>query len=175
MSAIVVRDATALDAAACAAIYAPYVRDSAITFETGEVDATEMAARIETKAARHAFLVAQAEGRVVGYAYAGEYRARWAWQWAAETSVYVDAQAQRAGVGRALYEALLSRLTARGFVNAIAVVTLPNDASIAFHHRLGFEDAGVLPRAGYKRGAWHDVATLCRRLRDDPGHPALPH
>lgn len=172
MSAPVVRDAVVTDAAACAAIYAPYVRDTAITFETSEVDAAEMAARIEARAARHAFVVAQVGGRIVGYAYAGPYRPREAWQWVTETSIYVDADAHGTGVGRALYETLLGRLAERGYTLAVAVITLPNDASVSFHRRLGFSEAGVLPRAGYKLGTWHDVATMSRPLTEDPGAPA---
>ncbi len=172
---LTVRDATRDDAASCAAIYNPYVRDTAITFEIDEITDAEMAHRIEHKQARHAFLVAELDGRVVGYAYAGEYRDRYAWQWAAETSVYVDRNVHRSGAGRALYLALLERLATRGYRYAVGVITLPNEPSIGFHRALGFGDGGVLRKAGWKLGEWHDVATLQLFLGPDADPPSEPH
>lgn len=174
MNDLTIRDAREQDAAACASIYNPYVRDTAITFEIDPVSDAEMAERIAHKAERHAFLVAEAGGRVVGYAYAGEYRDRYAWQWAAETSVYVDREAHRGGVGRGLYVALLDRLRGRGYRYAVGVIALPNDASVRLHQRLGFDDAGVLRRAGWKLGRWHDVATMQAFLGAATGDAAGP-
>lgn len=161
------RDARAADAAACAAIYAPYVTGTAITFETEPPSVDEMAARIETASSSYAWLVLEQQGRVVGYAYGGRFHARPAYRWAAEVSVYLEPGRRRTGGGRALYEALLARLRERGFRIAIAGMTLPNEASVGLHEALGFEPVGTYRRIGYKLGAWHDVAWTQRRLLDD--------
>jgi phosphinothricin acetyltransferase len=170
----VVRDASAVDAAACAAIYAPYVTGTAITFETEPPSADEMAARIETALRSYAWLVLEEQGRVVGYAYGGRFHARPAYRWAAEVSVYLEPGRRRSGGGRALYEALLARLRERGFRLAIAGMTLPNEASVGLHEALGFAPVGTYRRIGYKLGAWHDVAWMQCRLLDDGGEPPEP-
>jgi L-amino acid N-acyltransferase YncA len=170
----VVRDASAADATACAAVYAPYVTGTAITFETEPPSASEMATRIETARKAYAWLVLEHAGRVVGYAYGGRFHARPAYRWAAEVSVYLETGRRRTGGGRALYEALLSRLRERGFRIAIAGMTLPNEASVGLHEALGFEPVGTYRRIGYKLGRWHDVAWMQRRLLDDDDEPPEP-
>ena len=163
-----VRDATAADAAACRAIYVPYVVDTVISFELEPPTEAEMAERIATAAATHAWLVLEADGEVIAYAYGGPFAARAAYRWACEVSVYVERGRRRTGAGRALYEALLARLTERGFHMAVAGMTLPNDASVALHEAMGFEPVGTWRRIGFKHGAWHDVAWTQRRLADGP-------
>ena len=160
-----VRDASEHDAEACAAIYAPYVTDTAITFEYEPPSTDEMAQRT------HAWLVLEDDGRVVGYAYGGPYRSREAWRWSCETSVYLETGRRRGGGGRALYEALLERLTERGFRTALGVMTLPNDASEGLHRAMGFAAVGVHPRIGWKFGAWHDVAFAQRALGPEDAAP----
>jgi L-amino acid N-acyltransferase YncA len=172
MSALTVRDASVSDADVCAAIYAPYVRDTAITFEIEPPSATEMAARIAAAVATHAWLVAEDGGRVIGYAYGAPFKERAAYRWACEVSVYLELGRRRTGAGRGLYDALLQRLADRGFVMAVAGMTLPNDASVALHRSLGFEPAGTYRRIGYKHGAWHDVAWTQRALGPDGSPPA---
>jgi len=153
-----IRDADpARDGAACAAIYAPHVEGSAVSFEERAPAAAEMAARIERCGAGHAWLVAEREGEVVGYAYATAFNERPAYRWSASVSVYVAAGARGQGVGRALYEALFERLRERGFRMACAGITLPNAASVGLHQRLGFELVGVNREIGWKDGAWCDV------------------
>ena len=159
-----IRDATDADAEACRAIYAPYVRDTAISFESEPPTTAEMADRIGAAAATHAWLVLEDDGRVIGYAYGGPFASRTAYQWACEVSVYVDPDRRRSGGGRALYEALLARLAERGFHMAVAGMTLPNDASVALHRAMGFEPVGTWKRIGFKHGAWHDVAWTQRPL-----------
>ena len=166
-----VRQATAADAAACAAIYAPYVTDTAVTFETEPPSAAEMAGRI---AAAHEWLVLEDGGRVVGYAYAGPFAPRAAYRWACEVSVYLERGRRRSGGGRALYAALLPRLAERGFRIAVAGMTLPNEASVGLHRALGFAPVGTYRRIGYKHGAWHDVAWTQLRLAGGDGPPAEP-
>jgi phosphinothricin acetyltransferase len=142
------------DAAACAAVYAPYVSDSVISFEEEPPDAAEMARRID---GAHEWLVLERNGEVAGYAYGGVHRTRAAYRWTTEVSVYVGAAHHRTGVGRALYLELFDRLRERGFHLALAGVTLPNPASVALHEALGFRAVGVYREIGRKFGAWHDV------------------
>jgi phosphinothricin acetyltransferase len=166
-----VRSATPADAAACAAIYAPYVTDTAISFETEPPSADELAGRI---AAAHEWLVLEDDGRVAGYAYASPFHPRAAYRWACEVSVYLERGRRRTGAGRALYEALLAALAARGFRVAVAGMTLPNPASEGLHRALGFEPVGTYRRIGYKFGAWHDVAWTQRMLATGDEPPPEP-
>lgn len=170
MPDLLVRDATADDAPACAAIYAPYVTGTTVTFETEPPDAAEMGRRIAKAQERHAFLVLEDAGDVVGYAYAGPFKERAAYRWSCEVSVYLaDAWHSRGG-GRRLYEALLQRLTARGYRMAAAGMTQPNEASARLHAALGFEPVGTYRAIGWKFGAPRDVTWVQRSL----GAPVAP-
>ena len=169
-----IRDATPDDGAACAAIYEPYVTDTSITFEYEPPTPDEMAERIAKAHREHAWLVAEDDGRVVGYAYAGRYKERAAYRWACEVSVYLEPGRRRGGTGRALYEALFERLVARGFRTAVAGMTLPNPASEGLHRALGFEPIGVYRGIGWKHGRWHDVAWTQKALATGDGAPAEP-
>ena len=164
-----IRDATAQDAAACAAIYAPYVLGTAISFETEPPTPEQMRRRIEEAQRTHAWLVLEQHGRVRGYAYAGPFRSRAAYAWNAEVSVYVDPDLRREGAGTALYTALFERLRGRGYRMALAGMTLPNEASRGLHVSLGFEPVGTYRRVGWKLGAWHDVHWMQRPLDDSDG------
>jgi phosphinothricin acetyltransferase len=166
-----VRDANEHDAEACAAIYAPYVTDTTITFEYEPPSAAEMARRIAAAQRAHAWLVLEDDGRVVGYAYAGPYKERAAYRWSSEVSVYLEMGRRRSGSGRLLYEALFERLAERGFRTLVAVMTLPNDASEGLHHAMGFEPIGTFRRVGWKHGQWRDVAWVQRGLGADDGPP----
>ncbi len=146
------------DAATCVAIYAPFVEAGATSFEEDPPDATSFAERIRQIQATYPWLVAEREGAVVGYAYACPHRARPAYRWAVETSVYVAAAAQRSGHGRALYAELTDRLRHQRFQVACAGITLPNPASVALHEAVGFVPVGTYRRIGWKDGAWRDVA-----------------
>jgi L-amino acid N-acyltransferase YncA len=169
-----VRDATQDDAAACAAIYAPYVTDTAVSFETQPPSPEEMAERIATASRTHAWLVLEDDGRVVGYAYGGPFHRRAAYRWTCEVSVYLEMGRRRSGGGRALYEALLARLTERGFRTAAAGMTLPNEGSVGLHRAMGFEPVGTYRRVGFKQGTWHDVAWTQRTLADGDEPPIEP-
>ena len=166
-----IRDATDDDAAACAAIYAPYVTETTISFEEEPPSPSEMGRRIAAAQHRHAWLVLEDDGEVVGYAYAGPYKERAAYRWSCEVSVYLVRGRARSGGGRALYEALFERLVARGLRTAVAGVTLPNEASEGFHRAMGFQPVGTWRRIGWKHGAWRDVAWVQRPLTDDDGPP----
>ena len=166
-----IRDATSDDATACATLYAPYVTDTAVSFETEPPDPTEMARRIT---GAHAWFALEDHGRIAGYAYATPFAERAAYRWSCETSIYLEQGRRRTGAGRALYEALFERLRERGFCRAFAGMTLPNDASAGLHHTLGFEPAGVYRRVGWKHGAWRDVAWVQKDLRATEGCTSEP-
>ena len=166
-----VRVATEADAAACAAIYAPYVTDTAVSFETEPPTSAEMADRIANAIA---WFVLEVDGRVAGYAYAGRFHPRAAYRWACEVSVYLALGLERRGGGRALYDVLLPHLTERGYRAAIAGMTLPNPASEGLHRALGFEPVGTYRDIGYKGGAWHDVAWTQKTLATGEGLPREP-
>ncbi|HKH44069.1 MAG TPA: arsinothricin resistance N-acetyltransferase ArsN1 family B [Thermoanaerobaculia bacterium] len=163
---MVLRLAEPADAAGILAIYAPIVRETAISFELEPPSEEEMRRRIETTLERRPWLVCAAGGAVAGYAYAAAHRERPAYQWSVETSVYVHPDHQRRGVARGLYAALLAALRAQGFANALAGIALPNPASVGFHEACGFQWIGVYHSVGHKIGAWHDVAWLELRLRE---------
>jgi L-amino acid N-acyltransferase YncA len=165
----IVRSASVRDAVACAAIYAPYVSDTAISFELEPPGADHMAQRIAAALERHAWLVLEEDGRVCGYAYGGPFASRPAYRWSCEVSVYVARGATRRGVGRRLYTALLDRLAERGYRTAVAGMTLPNEASARLHRAMGFQPVGIYREIGYKLGAWHDVAWMQRPLGADVG------
>jgi L-amino acid N-acyltransferase YncA len=166
----------ARDAAACAAIYKPYVRDTAVSFELEPPDGDQFAQRIERYSRSHAWLVAEDAGRVVGFAYACPHRERAAYRWAADVSVYVDRDHHRRGIGRELYGALLRLLERQGLYAACAGITLPNDASVGLHESLGFRPVGVYRQIGFKAGAWWDVGWWQLELpgADPPAEPGPP-
>ncbi|MDB5697754.1 MAG: family N-acetyltransferase [Alphaproteobacteria bacterium] len=168
------RPATSDDAAAIASIYAPFVSDSAISFETDPPDAAEIAARIRAADASYPWLVASEEGRILGYAYASRFRAREAYRFSVETSVYVLPAAQRRGLATRLYRELIDTLVAQGFTQAMAAIGLPNQASVLFHEAFGFENTGIYRKAGYKLGRWHDVGLWQRPLAGTEVPPREP-
>ncbi|HEV8556110.1 MAG TPA: GNAT family N-acetyltransferase [Actinophytocola sp.] len=171
---MVVRDATEADAEACAAIYAPYVTDTAITFENEPPTPAQMAERIATALRTHAWVVLEDRGRVVGYAYGSAFKSRPAYRWACEVSVYLETGRRRTGGGRALYAALLERLARRGFRTAVAGTTLPNEASVGLHRAMGFEPVGTYQRIGWKHGTWHDVTWTQRAILTGADPPSEP-
>ncbi len=159
------------DAAAIAAIYAPVVIETAISFEAIPPDADEFRRRIELERGLRPWLVmADDADRAIGYVYGSTYKARHAYRFSSEVTVYIDAAARGRGVGRRLYTALLALLRAQGYRTAYAGITLPNAASVGLHVAMGFTPAGVMHAAGYKFGRWHDVAyyECALRERDQP-------
>jgi len=165
-----IRDAVAeRDGPACAAIYAPYVSDSVASFEVRPPTGQEMAERIS---AAHLWLIAEQGGEPIGYAYGSPHRERAAYRWAADVAVYIDAAHHRAGIGRALYAQLLTRLRDLGLWTLCAGITQPNPASDGLHESVGFVSVGSYRRIGWKAGAWHDVRWWQLDLR--PGEPGPP-
>jgi phosphinothricin acetyltransferase len=169
-----IRLATADDAAAVHAIYTPFVRDTAVSFEIEPPGADEMRARIEETLATHPWLVLVRDGAVAAYAYAGKHRERPGYQWSTDVSCYVHPDFHRRGIGRALYLALFRVLRAQGLCNAYAGIALPNAASVGLHERVGFVPVGVYRGAGFKLGRWHDVGWWACRLQELPAAPAPP-
>jgi L-amino acid N-acyltransferase YncA len=166
-----VRDARgADDARDCLEIYGPYVRDTAVSFEERVPELHEFCERIEAITATHPWLLLEDQGMVAGYAYGSPHRARAAYRWATEVTVYVAPSHHRRGVGRRLYAELMQRLRGQGFRVACAGITLPNDPSIGLHRALGFEPVGVYRRIGWKHSAWHDVSWW--QLELTPGEQA---
>jgi L-amino acid N-acyltransferase YncA len=174
MPAIEYRAAAIEDASAIAAIYAPYVSETIISFETETPDGAEMARRIERVGAQYPWLVATLDGRVAGYAYACENRSRLAYRWSVDAAVYLDASVQRKGIGRGLYERLFALLRELGHVNAFAGISLPNAGSVGLHEAMGFVLIGIHRHVGYKMGGWHDVGWWQLTLRDPPDEPMEP-
>jgi L-amino acid N-acyltransferase YncA len=157
VSLATIRAVTRDDAAAIAAIYAHYVTETVATFEEEAPDAAEMARRIATVVPAYPWLVAESGDAMLGYAYGRPYHTRAAYRWTCEAGIYLAHDQRARGVGTPLYEALLDDLTDRGFVAAIAAITVPNPQSERFHEKLGFEKVGVMEKIGFKRGKWRDV------------------
>lgn len=167
---MVIRAARELDCDAVAAIYAPYVRETSISFELLPPSGADMRMRMREYSQFAPWLVAEDSGGIIGYAYGGPYRSRPAYGWTVETSVYVRQGCWGRGVGSALYKSLLACLTLQGFVTAIGGITLPNAESVKLHERFGFHKVAHLPAVGYKFGQWHDVGFWALHLRERMPH-----
>lgn len=164
---MLIRDATALDAAAIAAIYNPYILDSTISFEEEAVTADDMSARMAAvQEGGLPWLVLERDGVVAGYAYATKWRVRHAYRFSVETTVYLAPPHAGQGGGTALYTALLERLRVAGCHLAIGGIAQPNPASVALHERMGYRKVAHFGEVGFKFGRWIDVGYWERRLDD---------
>lgn len=164
----VIRPATTSDAASIAVIYHPFVADGAISFELEPPDADAIAARIAKVTATHPWLVAEnATGEVIGYAYGTTFRSREAYRFTAETAIYLAPAARGTGMADRLGQALHEELRSRGFHTVVAVITLPNPPSVAYHERLGYQKVGILPEVGRKFDTWHDIGLWTLHLAVD--------
>ncbi len=172
------RPASPQDAAACVAIYRPYVEDTPISWEIEVPTTTEMAARIAAARDTHEWLVLECDrecdNRIVGFAYGQAFNRLAAFQWSAQTGIYLHAGHHRWGGGSALYTRLLRRLAERGYRRALAGITQPNDASNGFHRSFGFSDVALYRRVAWKQGSWHDVAWMQLDLAADQDGPPGP-
>lgn len=171
-----IRLATEADADEVAAIYAPVVDHTAISFETTPPTTEEMARRIRDRTDRLPWLVFEHDRGVVGYASASPHASRPAYRWTVDVSVYVHERWRHRRIGRALYESLFEVLRAQGYYNAIAVISMPNRASVEFHETLGFQHVGTYRDVGYKHGEWRDVGhwQLPLQPRTDSPSPPTP-
>ena len=165
MAEPLIRLATAADAAAVAAIYAPYVTDTFVSFEEEAPAPEEMARRIAGNVAGlYPWLVAEVDGRVIGYASSSAFRSRRSYRWTVETGVYLAPEGQGRGLGRMLMERMLELLMRQGFTAVVAGITLPNAASVALHEKLGFTPAATYRETGFKLGEWRTVQVFARDL-----------
>lgn len=164
-----IRTATPDDAVEIRRIYAPAVSQGVTSFETVVPHVDELRERVVSTLRQYPWLVDEGEYGLQGFAYATSHRARAAYRWSVEVSVYVDASSMRRGCGRQLYARLFEILVQQGFYSAYAGIAVPNVASQAFHVSLGFKPIGIFPRVGFKHGAWRDVGWWYMQLRkDDP-------
>ena len=169
---LTIRMAEPADGEQAAAIYAPVVTGTPISFELAPPSAQEMAARIGSYLAVAPWLVCDDGPRMLGYAYASKHRERAAYRWSVDVSVYVRTGCRRGGVGRALYTSLFELLRLQGFYAAHAGITLPNPASVGLHESMGFRPVAVYPKVGFKLGRWHDTGWWQLELRERVGEPA---
>jgi phosphinothricin acetyltransferase len=169
-----IRIATVRDPREVLAIYAPIVRETAITYETEVPSESEIAGRIASTLEAHPWLACEIDGRFAGYAYAGRFRARTAYQWTAETTVYVADWARKRGVARGLYTSLLECCRVLGYRTAVGVIGLPNEPSVRFHLAMGFVEVGVFHRCGYKFNRWQDAGWYERAIGAYEQTPSLP-
>jgi L-amino acid N-acyltransferase YncA len=164
------------DAAGILAIYAPYCESTCVSFEIVAPTCAQMEQRINHVTAGYPWLIGEIDGQMAGYVYASQHRERAAYRWSVDVAVYVASQFQRRGIGRILYQALFSILREQGYFKAFAGVSLPNEASVALHERMGFRRAAVFSGVGYKFGRWIDVGWWHLDLqleRPDPADPQL--
>ncbi|MBQ7485067.1 MAG: GNAT family N-acetyltransferase [Oscillospiraceae bacterium] len=166
-----IRDATMADCPRLLEIYGYYVLHTAISFEYTVPSAKVFGKRMENTMRRYPYLVAEEDGTVLGYAYAGPFAARAAYDWDCEVTVYVDRSACKRGVGRCLYGALQEALERMGMVNMYACVAYPEQDdeyltgnSMDFHRHMGYEELGRFPRCGYKFGRWYHMSWLGKRI-----------
>lgn len=166
-SEIIIRVAAPEDARALLAIYAPYVEQTAITFEYEVPTVEEFEHRIRQTLKRYPYLVAEQNGIPVGYAYVSPFKERAAYDWSVETSVYVGMAYKRLGIGRRLYEALERILKKQGILNVNACIAYPREAdehlsmdSVHFHEKEGYRMVGRFHDCGYKFDRWYDMVWM---------------
>lgn len=170
----VIRIAKEQDAVPMLEIYAPFVKETAITFEYDIPTGEEFSKRIKKYLLEYPWLVWEQEEQTIAYAYASKHRDRAAYQWSVESSVYVRPDFQRKGVARSLYRVLFDLLKAQGILNVYAGIAQPNMKSVLLHQSCGFSDVGIYKNVGYKSGAWHDVLWMHKSLGHHPLQPQKP-
>lgn len=169
-----IRLATAKDAESILKIYEPYILNTSFTFETEPPSVPAFAERINEYLKSWPWLVCEINGMIAGYAYAGKHRERAAYQWCVESSIYIHDDFQKAGVGKALYAALIEILKKQGFRNVYAVINLPNEKSVAFHESFGFTYFATYEKVGYKLGKWKNVGWWQLPINEYNDEPAPP-
>ncbi len=162
------------DAAAALKVYAPYVLNTAISFEYDVPSVDEFKKKIEKICAQYPWLVCEHNGRIIGYAYGSTHRDRTGYQWSPESTVYLDEQYHRKGIARVLYEALFKLLKMQGYYSVYAGILSSNIKSVEFHRALGFEDIGLFKNIGYKLGEWHSNMWMQHFLQGHNKEPKTP-
>ena len=171
-STIRIRHAALQDAEGVLAVYAPYVKDTPITFETEVPGVEDFRERMRGIMETYPYLIAEDGGRIVGFAYAHRIAERAAYDWDVEFSIYLDGSHTGRGIGTTLSRAAFKLLEMQGVRNVFSLIAVPNPASIGLHEKLGFRHMGTQERAGYKLGAWHDVEWMQKPIGDFEGAPA---
>lgn len=173
-----IRQATIKDAKELFAIYAPYVLETAITFEYEVPALEEFANRIEKITEKYPYLVAEVDGEIVGYAYASTFKDRAAYDWCVETSIYLAKDMRGKGIGKLLYEALEDALKEINILNANACITYVeeedehmNNVSMHFHEKMGYQLVGRFHQCGYKFGKWYDMIWMEKMLGEHTTNP----
>lgn len=171
-----IRLATLNDAPALLKIYAPYVEQTAITFEYSVPTLEEFRTRVADILPKYPYLVAEENNEILGYAYASAFKTRAAYAWSVETSIYVKMGIHKQGIGTALYEALEKQLARQNVCNLCACIAYPNPPSIAFHERFGYKTVAHFTRSGYKQNAWYDMIWMEKELcpHTIPPTPFIP-
>ncbi len=172
MSTVQIRTAQKSDVPALLGIYAPYIRNTSITFEYDVPSEEEFARRVENITKAFPWLLCEIDGKIAGYAYAAPYKTRAAFQWDAELSVYLSPDFHRMGIATALYGCIQAILKEQGYLNLYTLITVPNPVSIGFHESCGFRPLCVYHGTGFKFGAWHDMAVLEKQLAPLPQVPS---
>lgn len=170
-----IRLARVEDAPAILEVYAPYVRETNISFEYEVPTLEEFTDRVRDISSTHPYLVWEEEGELLGYAYAHPYAVRPAYQWGAELTIYLRQEATHRGMGRTLYGVLMDLLRLQGVRTVYGCITAENQASVAMHRDLGFEEGGLFRKAGYKFDRWLDVLWLEKSIQEyDTPQPLVP-
>ena len=159
-----IRTATTADVPALVDIYAPYVRETAISFEYEVPTLQDFESRVTRTLTRYPWIVAERDGTILGYAYASAFHPRMAYAWCADLSVYIACGERRRGAGRVLERAVAALCAALGYRRLYALVTEENAASIAFHEAVGYRRVAFFPEQGYKMGRWLGVYWLEKEL-----------
>lgn len=168
---IVIRVASEKDAEELLSIYAYYVENTGVTFEYDVPSAEEFASRVRRTLSKYPYLVAEADGGILGYAYASAFKDRAAYAWSVETSIYIREGCHGRGMGTILYQALEEALSRQNILNLNACIAYPNPESIAFHENLGYKTVAHFTKCGYKAGRWYDMIWMEKMLG---GHPDTP-
>ena len=152
-------------------IYSPFILESSVTFEEAVPDETSFWKRMQDIMAELPFLVCEIDGRIAGYAYASGYRSRASYRWSKEVSVYIHPDFYRRRVGQALYASLNKMVRYQGVANLLAIITMPNEPSVAFHEQGGYRKCGEFSKVGYKLGQWQNVGWFELFLQDETQEP----
>ena len=171
MNEVIIRMATLEDAKMLLAIYTPYVEKTAISFEYEVPSVEEFRDRIAHTLEKYPYLVAEKEGKILGYAYVSPFKTRAAYDWSVETTIYLDEASKGLGIGRKLYEALEKIVSAQNIINVNACIAYSNPESIKFHEKLGYKKVAHFTKCGYKLGAWQDMVWMEKILKEHPEQP----
>lgn len=155
-------------------IYAPFVQNTAITFEYEVPSIAEFRDRVLTITSEYPWLICVVDDKIAGFAYASRFRYRTAYQWSVESAIYISPQTQSKGIGKALYTTLFDLLRLQGYVNVYAGTCIPNDKSVALHRKMGFKEIGTFSKIGFKHGKWHDTLWFQLNLCAHNSNPEVP-